>query len=133
MADDELIYTKIGMVRAGDIVTRLRHVAWLAEEGSEVTDLAAAAADEIMRLRAECTDLRQQLDVLKIELAQARTGKALLEVERLQAENRELRERLATGFASTVVIDVSHDDAARKLRQVMRALEKITGPDGGMQ
>ena len=116
-----------------DIVTRLRHVAWLAEEGSEVTDLAATAADEIVRLRAECTDLRQQLDVLKIELAQARTGKALLEVERLEAENRELRERLAAGFASTVVIDVSHDDAARKLRQVMRALEKITGPDGGMQ
>lgn len=55
------------------------------------------------------------------------------EVERLQAENRELRERLAAGFASTVVIDVSHDDAARKLRHVMRALEKITGPDGGMQ
>jgi hypothetical protein len=35
-----------------DIVTRLRHVAWLAEEGSEVTDLAATAADEIERLRA---------------------------------------------------------------------------------
>lgn len=91
------------------------------------------AAHKIEWLRAQRTDLRQQLDVLKIELAQARTGKALLEVERLEAENRELRERLAAGFASTVVIDVSHDDAARKLRQVMRALEKITGPDGGMQ
>jgi hypothetical protein len=37
---------------ADDIVTRLRHVAWLAEEGSQVTDLAATAADEIERLRA---------------------------------------------------------------------------------
>jgi hypothetical protein len=37
---------------ADDIVTRLRHVVWLAEEGSEVTDLAEDAADEIMRLRA---------------------------------------------------------------------------------
>jgi hypothetical protein len=37
-------------VRGDDIVTRLRHVAWLAEEGSEVTDLAATAADEIERL-----------------------------------------------------------------------------------
>ena len=85
------------------------------------------------RLEAENGQLRDQIDVLKIELAQARTGRALLEVERLEAENRELRERLAAGFASTVVIDVSHDDAARKLRQVMRALETIPGPDGGMQ
>ena len=36
-----------------DIVTRLLAVAWLAEEGSEVTDLAATAAAEIERLRAE--------------------------------------------------------------------------------
>jgi len=38
---------------ADDIVTRLQAVSWLAEEGSEVTDLAAAAADEIERLRTE--------------------------------------------------------------------------------
>ena len=37
---------------SSDIVERLRHVAWLAEEGSEVVDLAASAADEIERLRA---------------------------------------------------------------------------------
>ena len=36
---------------ADDIVTRLRNVSWLAEEGSEVTDLAATAADEIEQLR----------------------------------------------------------------------------------
>ena len=35
-----------------DIVIRLRHVAWLAKEGSYVTDLAATAADEIVGLRA---------------------------------------------------------------------------------
>jgi regulator of replication initiation timing len=104
---------------ANDIVTRLRHVSWLAEEGSAVVDLAACAADEIMRTR-------EQIDVLKIELAQARTGRALLEVERLQAENDELRRRLAEGFATSVVIDVSHEDAARKLRQVMRTIEALT-------
>jgi regulator of replication initiation timing len=104
---------------ADDIVTRLRHVSWLAEEGSAVVDLATAAADEIMRTR-------EQIDVLKIELAQARTGRALLEVERLQAENDELRRRLAEGFATSVVIDVSHENAARKLRQVMRTIEALT-------
>jgi hypothetical protein len=41
---------------SGDIVERLRHVAWLAEEGSEVSDLAANAADEIERLRGLLTD-----------------------------------------------------------------------------
>lgn len=114
---------------ADDIVNRLRDQrAWefTIQDREE-------AAHKIEWLRAQRNELRQQLDVLKIELAQARTGKALLEVERLEAENRELRERLAAGFASSVVIDVSHDDAARLLRQVMRALEKITGPDGGMQ
>ena len=54
-------------------------------------------------------------------------GRALLEVERLQAENDELRRRLAEGFATSVVIDVSHEDAARKLRQVMRTIEALTG------
>ena len=39
-----------------DIVTRLRAVSWLAEEGSEVVDLAATAADEIERLRALITE-----------------------------------------------------------------------------
>jgi len=50
----------------------------------------------------------------------------LLEVERLQAENDELRRRLAERFATSVVIDVSHEDAARKLRQVMRNIEALT-------
>ena len=44
-----------------DIVTRLRHVSWLAEEGSEVVDLAAAAADEIMRLHAANQSLQRQI------------------------------------------------------------------------
>jgi len=78
------------------------------------------------RWEAENGQLREQIDVLKIELAQARTGRALLEVERLQAENDELRRRLAEGFATSVVIDVSHEDAARKLRQVMRTIEALT-------
>ena len=48
------------------------------------------------------------------------------ELERLRAENDELRRRLAEGFATSVVIDVSHEDAARKLRQVMRTIEALT-------
>jgi hypothetical protein len=51
---------------------------------------------------------------------------AKAEIERLQAENDELRRRLAEGFAASVVIDVSHEDAARKLRQVMRTIEALT-------
>ena len=38
---------------SSDIVERLRHVAWLAEEGSKVTDMAATAANEIERLTNE--------------------------------------------------------------------------------
>ena len=53
---------------ADDIVTRLRHVSWLAEEGSEVTDLAATAADEIERLRAE---LEEAYDACRYALAQS--------------------------------------------------------------
>jgi len=100
-------------------------------------DIAAQlqAAQDVIVVLHGCTDhwkaengqLREQIDVLKIELAQARTGRALLEVERLQAENDELRRRLAEGFATSVVIDVSHEDAARKLRQVMRTIEALTG------
>jgi vacuolar-type H+-ATPase subunit I/STV1 len=45
---------------SGDIVDQLRYVSWLAEEGSEVTDLAATAADEIQRLRARVTELEAE-------------------------------------------------------------------------
>ena len=59
---DDLLCATIGSERlmdeaADEIVTRLRHVAWLAEEGSDVTDLAATAADEITRLRAVLDDI----------------------------------------------------------------------------
>ena len=60
-----------------DIVYRLRHVAWLAEEGSMVTDLAADAADEIERLRTENGFLREQVGntiELITALRQARRG-----------------------------------------------------------
>lgn len=111
-----------------DRIQRLREqsqapaLAWLTE-----------AADEIERLQAENADIKERCDVLRIELANARTGKALLEAERLEAENRELRERLSAGFASSVVIDIGHDDAARKLRQIMRALEAMDPVNGGTQ
>ena len=88
---------------------------------------------ELERVQAENADIKERCDVLRIELANARTGKALLEVERLEAENKELRERLAAGFASSVVIDIGHDDVARKLRQIMRALEAMDPVNGGTQ
>ena len=67
-----------------DIVDRLRHVSWLAEEGSEVVDLAATAADEIVRLR-------NQLDA-------ARTGRALLALE----AERNLSDQLAEALRAEV-------------------------------
>lgn len=55
---------------ADDIVTRLHAVSWLAEEGSEVTDLASAAANEILALRETENDLRMyaEQDSCEIEL-----------------------------------------------------------------
>ena len=41
-----------------DLTERLRHVAWLAEEGSEVTDLAAAAADALEAAEAKLAAIR---------------------------------------------------------------------------
>ena len=55
-----------------DIVTRLRTVAWLAVEGSEVTDLADAAADEIERLRVENLRLEQANSAMKDAVHQLR-------------------------------------------------------------
>jgi DNA repair exonuclease SbcCD ATPase subunit len=49
---------------ADDIVTRLRHVAWLAEEGSEVVDLAAAAADKIDQLEDAIGELARAFQEL---------------------------------------------------------------------
>jgi len=62
VADDMNVPTQ--PAQSSDIVTRLRHVSWLAEEGSEVTDLAATAADEIERLRAETASLIELVDDL---------------------------------------------------------------------
>ncbi len=47
-----------------DLTERLRHVAWLAEEGSEVVDLAAAAAERISTLEALTDQLAEALDLL---------------------------------------------------------------------
>ena len=44
-----------------EVVTRLRHVAWLAEEGSEVVDIAAAAAERISTLEALTDQLAEAL------------------------------------------------------------------------
>jgi len=60
-----------------DIVTRLRAVAWLAEEGSEVTDLAATAADEIERLRAEVEQLESAWTFINIWRGRYESERAL--------------------------------------------------------
>jgi len=57
-----------------DIVTRLRHVAWLAEEGSDVTDLAATAADEIVRLRDAGNQLHAWVTVNATSIQQERVS-----------------------------------------------------------
>jgi hypothetical protein len=44
-----------------DLTERLRHVAWLAEEGSEVVDLAAAAKERISTLEALTDQLAEAL------------------------------------------------------------------------
>lgn len=47
-----------------ELTERLRHVAWLAEEGSEVTDLAAAAADALEAAEKRITELEHAYEVL---------------------------------------------------------------------
>lgn len=79
---------------ADDIVERLRHVAWLAEEGSEVTDLAATAADEIERLRDKVQDLRM--------LAQRDAA----EIERLWIKGNELRTELIGVYKRLIDINL---------------------------
>lgn len=44
-----------------DIVTRLRHTAWLSPEGEPAADLMTEAADEIERLRAAGDALADEL------------------------------------------------------------------------
>ena len=122
---------------ADDIVTRLREqaqapaLAWLAD-----------AADEIKRLRAE-------LEQARLNLRHARTGKALLDLERereerqlveqslirtvvrLLMQNRDLRahnERLEQRISNRrpdITIDVGVGTAMDTLRQINRHLDSI--------
>ena len=75
-----------------DLINRLRHVAWLAEEGSEVTDLALEAGDAIGRLRAEVerltADIDEDLWIKKWPIAKENAA-LRAEVERLTAESEE--------------------------------------------
>ena len=84
-----------------DIVTRLRHVSWLAEEGSEVTDLAVTAADEIVRLRARVTEL--------------------------EAENRKLGEFGAVDHAQWKGERALADQLAEALREVSEVTKVLHG------
>ena len=101
------------------------------------------AADEIERLRAE-------LDQANINLQQARTGRALRDLEQerqdrqrveqsliqtiarlcmdardLRAQNEQLERQLAARRTPTVRIDVDHETAAQKIADINRTIDRI--------
>ena len=138
MADDKQNYTKTGIDQSRDIVTRLR-----TGRPSVVYDIAQHAADEIERLGAE-------LEQAKINLQQARTGRALRDLEQerqdrqrveqsliqtiarlcmdardLRARNEQLEQQLAVRRTPTVRIDVDHETAAQKIADINRTIDRI--------
>ena len=138
MADDKQNYTKTGIDQSRDIVTRLR-----TGRPSAVYNIAQHAADEIERLRAE-------LEQANINLQQARTGRALRDLEQerqdrqrveqsliqtiarlcidardLRAHNEQLEQQLAARRTPTVRIDVDHETAAQKIADINRTLDRI--------
>lgn len=67
-------------LRREDITYRLRHDAWSAPEGSDVSNLNAAA-DEIDRLRAEVADLKARVHALNENALKAQ--ERIAELDRL--------------------------------------------------
>ena len=105
--------------------------------------LNVEAAKEIERLRAE-------LEQAKINLQQARTGRALRDLEQerqdrqrveqsliqtiarlcmdardLRAHNEQLEQQLAARRTPTVRIDVDHETAAQKIADINRTLDRM--------
>jgi predicted nucleic acid-binding Zn-ribbon protein len=103
---------------SSDIVERLRHVAWLAEEGSKVTDMAATAANEIERLtnerngwQATAAGLSQDISNAEDEIERLRA-----EVERLRAIGDALIGALENNLMATAVVFVNQWKEARRER-----------------
>ena len=129
---------------ADDIVERLRVLYCAADEMTPCgTCLTCKAADEIERLRAE-------LEQANINLQQARTGRALRDLEQerqdrqrveqsliqtiarlcmdardLRAHNEQLEQQLAVRRTPTVRIDVDHETAAQKIADINRTIDRI--------
>ena len=124
---------------ADDIVTRLRDCL----PPNPVGCVWCEAADEIERLRAE-------LEQANINLQQARTGRALRDLEQerqdrqrveqsliqtiarlcmdardLRAQNEQLEQQLAARRTPTVRIDVDHETAAQKIADINRTIDRI--------
>ena len=107
-----------------DRIQRLRdHVNYKHLDGDVC--LRCWAADEIERLLAERDDLQERLQVRSMELAQARQGRALLELERVQAENAQLRRQLFAERGITPEIDVRHETAAEIVADLHRSIDRI--------
>ena len=131
---------------ADDIVTRLQQWSLVTYRSPMLynlpTDLSEAA-DEIERLRAE-------LEQTKLNLQQARTGRALRDLEQerqdrqrveqsliqtiarlcmdarhLRAHNEQLEQQLAARRTPTVRIDVDHETAAQKIADINRTIDRI--------
>lgn len=94
-----------------DIEERLRHVAWLAEEGSAVVALATTtAADEIVRLRAEVESLTTEITNLWIPSAE----KWMEDFDRLRAAGDALYELVSVRL---IIPADQHDDAVEQIRK----------------
>ena len=111
-----------------DLINRLRHVAWLAEEGSEVTDLALEAGDAIGRLRAEVerltADIDEDLWIKKWPIAKENAA--------LRAEVERLTDEMSTMHRSVVhqcCEDVQAERAlADQLAEELRANHDTSNP-----
>ena len=90
-----------------DLTERLRHVAWLAEEGSEVTDLAAAAADALEAAeawKAEATTVIERWEACWDVLA----GELSSPVNLGRSKADLVREWIVAAEAKLVAIDALH-------------------------
>ena len=109
-----------------DLTERLRHVAWLAEEGSEVTDLAAAAADALIAAEAELARLEHQ-----IQQAEEATTAAYKDAETAEAKLAAI-DALPDDGPMNMTADtdyrMGHSDG---WRDAMHAVHRILHPEEG--
>ena len=128
---------------ADDIVQRLVNHVSPCNMSGEAPCVRCQGASEIQRLRVE-------LEQTKLNLQQARTGRALRDLEQerqdrqrveqsliqtiarlcmdardLRAHNEQLEQQLAARRTPTVRIDVDHETAAQKIADINRTIDRI--------